>query len=269
MNLGALASLLLAEGLYVRAIGILRGRGVTVGRGQQACFHGAMLLWAIGLLSPLDAAAERGFTPHMAQHLLIADLAAPLLLAGIRNPVLVFLLPRPVLVGLARRGRARRAFRTLRRPLVALAVYGLVLYAWHFAFLFEAAVQSPLVHAVQHGSFVGIGILVWWAALEPKRRRLRGELWKIGHILSARMIGMFLAMAFVLIREPIYTGVYGPGGRPLGLEPVADQQVAGALMLSVDICIMVFALAFFFFRAAGDEDRREAKAAALPVRRAA
>ena len=30
----------------------------------------------------------------MAQHLLIADLAAPLLLAGVRNPVLMFYLPR-------------------------------------------------------------------------------------------------------------------------------------------------------------------------------
>ena len=56
-------------------------------------------------------------------------------------------------------------------------------------------------------------MLVWWSALEPKRRRLHGELWKIGHILAARMLGMFLGMGFVLIRQPIYTGVYGSGER--------------------------------------------------------
>ena len=77
-------------------------------------------------------------------------------------------------------------------------------------------------------------MLVWWSALEPKRRRLRGELWKIGHILAARMIGMFLGMAFVLIREPVYTGVYGTGERR-GLSALADQQTAGAMMVALDI----------------------------------
>ena len=55
---------------------------------------------------------------------------------------------------------------------------------------------------------------------------LHGELWKIGHILAARMIGMFLGMAFVLIREPVYTGVYGTGERH-GVSALADQQTAG------------------------------------------
>ena len=78
----------------------------------------------------------------------------------------------------------------------------LVLYGWHFVVLFEGAVRHPLVHALQHESFVAIGMLVWWSVLEPKRRRLRGELWKIGHIFAARILGMFLGMCFVLIRAP-------------------------------------------------------------------
>ena len=83
----------------------------------------------------------------------------------------------------------------------------------------------------QHASFIFAGMLVWWSALEPKRRQLHGDLWKIGHILSARMIGMFLGMAFVLIREPIYTGVYGSGERH-GISALADQQTAGAIMVA-------------------------------------
>jgi cytochrome c oxidase assembly factor CtaG len=101
------------------------------------------------------------------------------------------------------------------------------------------------------------GVLVWWSVLEPKRRQLRGELWKIGHILGARMIGMFLGMAFVLIREPVYADVYGTGDRR-GLSALADQQTAGAMMVAVDILIMVFALAFFFWQAARQYDRDEA-----------
>ena len=253
MNVGALVALVAAEVLYLRAIGTLRRRGVTVGRPQQAAWHAAMALWAIGLLSPVDRLAEEGLAMHMVQHLLIADLAAPLMLAGMRNPVLGFLLPREVLVPLAR-SRLRGVFRALRRPLVAIPVYAVVLYAWHFDFLFTAAVEQPLVHTLQHGSFVGIGILVWWAALEPKRRRLRGELWKIGHILAARLLGMLLGMAFVITRVPVYTDVYGSGERALGLDAVQDQQLAGGLMVTLDILIMAFALIFFFYRASQQDD---------------
>ena len=148
----------------------------------------------------------------MAQHLLIADLAAPLLLVGLRNPVLAFFLPRAVLVPLAR-GAGCDGFRFLRQPLVALPVYASSSTAGTSRSSSRPRCATTLVHALQHASFVSIGVLVWWSVLEPKRRRLRGELWKIGHILAARMLGMFLGMAFVLIRQPVYTGVYGTGER--------------------------------------------------------
>lgn len=256
---GVIAWLLVAEGLYVRALRVLGRRGVRIGRGQQACWHAGIALQAVGLLSPIDALGDDLLLAHMAQHLLIADLAAPLLLAGLRTPVLVFVLPRPALVSLARRQRLRALARRARRPLVALPLYGLLLYGWHMPFAFEAAVSHPAVHALQHASFVGSGILVWWSALEPNRRRLQGELWKIGHMLGARLIGMFLGMAFVLIRVPVYTGVYGNGERGLGLAALHDQQLAGALMVVTDIVLMMFVLTFFFLHAAREQDRTDAR----------
>jgi putative copper resistance protein D len=250
------------EALYVRALRILRGRGVTVPTAQVVAWHGAMALWIAGLLSPIDDLGDDGLAFHMLQHVLIADIAAPLMLIGLRNPVLAFFLPRDVLVPLARSRRLRSAFRTLRQPLVALPVYVLVLYAWHFSVFFDAAVRHPLVHALQHSSFIAIGVLVWWSVLEPKRRRLRGELWKIGHILAARFLGMFLGMCFVLIRQPIYTDVYGRGERALGLSPIHDQQLAGGMMVVLDILLMVGALAFFFQRAGQQYDTDERRAEA-------
>jgi putative membrane protein len=256
---GAVILVATAEGLYLRALHVLRGRGVAVPRSQIALWHGGIALWAIGFFSPIHTLGDDLLSFHMAQHLLIADLAAPLLLAGARNPVLAFLLPRPALVTLARSGAPRRWFRRLRQPLVAVPVYALVLYGWHFSIFFEAAVRHPFVHALQHMSFVAIGILVWWAALEPKRRRLHGDLWKIPYLLGARMVGMFLGMSFVLIRVPIYTGVYPAGERRFGLSALADQQIAGAMMVTLDILIMVFALCFFFFKASQQADRDEAR----------
>jgi putative copper resistance protein D len=247
------------EGLYLRALHVLHGRGVSVPTVQIVLWHMGIALWAIGFFSPIHTLGDDLLSAHMAEHLLIADLAAPLLLAGVRNPVLMFYLPRPALTTLARSGWPRRAFRWMRQPLVAIPIYTLFLYGWHFSIFFEAAVRNPLVHALQHMSFVGIGILVWWSALDPKRRRPRGELWKIPYLLGARMIGMMLGMSFVLIRVPIYTGVYGSGERKFGLSPIADQQIAGALMVTLDILIMVFALCYFFYKASQQADRDEAR----------
>jgi hypothetical protein len=51
--------------------------------------------------------------------------------------------------------------------------------------------------------------------------------------------------------------VYAAGDRGHGLNALGDQQLAGAMMVTLDILIMVFALCFFFFRAAQDADRDE------------
>jgi cytochrome c oxidase assembly factor CtaG len=256
MDVGALLLVAGAEFLYLRALRILRGRGVAVPHAQIWLWHAGIALWVVGFFSPLHPLSDDLLSAHMAQHLLIADLAAPLLLVGARNPVLGFMLPRPALVTLAR-SPLRGWFDVLKRPLVAVPVFVLVLFGWHFSIFFEAAVKYPFVHALQHMSFVAIGILVWWSALEPKRRRLRGELWKVPYLIGARMAGMLLGMSFVLIRVPVYTGVYAEGDRGHGFSALGDQQTAGAMMVSVDLLIMVFALCFFFYRAAQDADREE------------
>jgi putative membrane protein len=240
---------------YAHGVRRLRRRGRAVPRWQLACFAAGLALFGVALSEPMDAWGERLVVGHMAQHLLMADLAAPLLLAGLRWPMHLFALPRPVLVLIARRRWLRRPLTTLVRPLVAIPLYVVVLYFWHLTPLFEAAATDELVHGLQHQSFVLISIMVWWPALEPHRRRLRGELWKIGHVLAARVGGMFLAMGMVAARSPWYDGAYGERARSYGLSPVDDQQLAGGLMLSLDFFVVLFVLGFFFWRAAVDHDR--------------
>jgi putative copper resistance protein D len=246
----------LLVGMYVRAVRMLGRRGFRVPRGQQAAWYGGVALIAVGLLGPLDTLADDLLVAHMGQHLLIGDLAAPFLLAGMRTPVLQFILPRPLLVKLARRNGLRAAFRLVRRPLVALPLYVLILYTWHFAFAFQAALHHPWVHALQHESFLIAALLVWWPAIEPGKRPMPGELWKAGYVLGARTVSMFLAMAFVISRHPAYSW-YADRGRTHGLSPLSDQQLAGGLMLCVDIVVMMAALAFFFWRASSQDQRRE------------
>jgi cytochrome c oxidase assembly factor CtaG len=237
--------------LHARATRTLGRRGYRVPLGQRAAWYAGVALITIGLFGPLDHLGEDLLVAHMGQHLLIADLAAPLLLVGARSPVLFFMVPRPLLVALARQPRLRAFSRFLRKPLVALPIYIGVLYAWHLAFAFEAALDSDLVHGLQHQSFVAIGLLVWWPVLEPNRSRLRGELWKAGYVLGTRVMTMFVGMAFLILRDPAYDDYTGAHG----LSALSDQQLAGGLMMAVDLLIMLSALAFFFWRAGVDHDR--------------
>jgi putative copper resistance protein D len=259
---GPVALLLLLEALYVRAVRILGDRGYRVPKGQQAAWHVAIALMAIGLVGPLDSLGHELLIAHMGQHLLIADLAAPLLLIGARSPVYAFMLPKPVLVPLARRHRLRAAFRFLRQPLVAIPVWVLVLYGWHFRFMFEGALGNDFVHALQHQSFVLGSLLVWWSVIEPRRRRTPGSLWKVPYVLGARLAGMFLGMAFIIMRSPAYDQ-YARTAAEHGISPLTDQQVAGGMMLGLDLLVMLFATGFFFLRSGQDHDRAQRPRAAV------
>jgi len=242
--------LALAAGLYVRAIRILRGRGVRIPRARQAAWWLGLALLAAGLLSPVAAYADELLSLHMAEHLLIGDLAAPFLVAGLRSPVLLFFPPRPVLVFLARRHGLRRAFALARRPLVALGIYVLVLYGWHLAFAFEAALRDPLVHALQHQSFLLANVLLWWVVLEPQRMAFPPDLWKIAYVFAARMASLMFGMAVVVTRTPIYGGFYGSRARAHGLTPLSDQQIGAGLMMVVDVLMIIGTLSYVFWVAA-------------------
>ena len=254
--------ILLGTGLYVRAVRVLAGRGYRVPAGQQVAWYAGMALTAIALVSPIDMLGEDLLSAHMAEHLMIADLAAPLFLIGVRSPVYAFMLPRPVLVAVSRRQGLRRLFRFVRRPLVAIPIWIVILYGWHLAFLFDAALRHPLLHAFQHQTFVAGSLLVWWSVIEPKRRRLPGDLWKAPYVLGARLAGMFLGMAFIVMTTPAYADFYGDRAREYGLSPLTDQQIAGGLMLGLDLLIMLFSVGFFFYRSGQEHDRAQQTAAA-------
>jgi cytochrome c oxidase assembly factor CtaG len=245
--------LLLASGLYVRALRVLRRRRLRVSGWQQAAWWIGLGLLTIALLGPPDAYDDRLLSAHMAQHLLLGDIAAPFLLLGLRTPLLLFYLPRSALVLLARRRWLRRAFAGLRRPLVALPVYVATVYVWHWSPLFEGALEHPLLHALQHEAFLLANLLLWWPVIEPMRRRMGGQLWKIGYIFAARMSTMFLGMMFVFARGVLYAGFYGHGARE-GIAARTDQQTAGGLMMTLDIVVMVLAVCWFFWLASREHD---------------
>jgi putative membrane protein len=260
VDLSAIYLLLLPAALYVRAVRVLGARGYRVPVLQQVCWFAGLASIGIALLSPLDELGETDLlSAHMGQHLLIGDIAAPLLLLGLRSPVYAFVLPRPVLVPLARSQPLRRLLRFLRQPWIAAPLWIVILYGWHLPFAYEGALRSPALHALQHQTFIIGSLLVWLSVLEPARRRVPGGLWKIAHITGVRFAGMFLGMAFLILRAPAYEGFYGDRALEHGLTPLEDQQLAGGLMLGLDLVVMIGALTFFFLRTAQDADLAEAQ----------
>jgi putative membrane protein len=260
VDLTAIYLLLLPAAMYVRAVRVLAKRGYGVPALQHACWFVGLAAIGAALLSPLDELGETDLlSAHMGQHLLIGDVAAPLLLLGLRSPVYAFLLPRPVLVPLARAEPLRRMLRRIRQPWIAAPIWIVILYGWHLAPAYEGALRSPVLHGLQHQTFIIGSLLVWLSVLEPTRRRVPGGLWKIAHITGVRFAGMFLGMAFLLIRNPVYDGFYGRRALEHGLTPLEDQQLAGGLMLGLDLVVMLGALTFFFLRTAQDADCAEAQ----------
>ena len=109
-------------------------------------------------VSPLDGLADELLTFHMIQHLLIMDVAALLFVLGLTGPLM-----QPLL--------AMRGFRWMRHlgnPLFALAIWTILLYAWHIPALYEAATfDSDLVHALQHLCFFFAGARLLDVAARP------------------------------------------------------------------------------------------------------
>ena len=167
----------------------------------------------VALLSPLDSLGETDLlSAHMAQHLLIADLSAPLLVIGLRSPVYAFLLPRAMFAALARSQRLRALFRFLQAALGRRADLDPVLYGWHLAPAYEAALRSPgAARAPAPDASSSRRCCCGSRSWSRRAGACPGELWKIAHIVGSRFAGMFLGMAFVIVQRPIYEGFYGRG----------------------------------------------------------
>jgi len=202
-----------------------------------------VLVVVLGLVSPLDAIAE-GYlqSAHMLQHVLVADLGIALTLLAVRGPLSFFFLPRDLLAPLARATWLRATLSFLLRPAVAISLWLGVLVAWHVPALYEAALETPLVHRLEHLSFVVVGLLVWTLIVDPSGHRRLSVNGRIGLAAGLFWAGQLLAYVFVFSFEPYY-GVYvDQPERLFGLSPLTDQRLAGVVMMAEQALTLGLAL---------------------------
>lgn len=238
-----LAGLILAAVLY--ALGLRRRgrRGAIVPAWRIACYYAGLLSIALALLSPISVFSGLLFLMHMIQHMLLSMVGAPLILLGAPTLPLLWTLPGPArrLVGrlLAGASPLRRAFRWLTRPLAASTLYAATLWIWHLPALYDASLRSDALHYLQHALFFGTALLFWWPVIRPvPGRPSRADPMLLFYLFLSAMQSTLLGIVITFTREPLYPH-YTRVPRVWGIPPLADQQIAGGVMMFGDLIYFV------------------------------
>jgi putative membrane protein len=223
----------------------LRTRKVATPAWRQWCFYGGLVLMAATLVSPLAHLSEELFLAHMLEHLLIADLGTLLIVLGLTGPVL-----QPLL-------KAIPWLRSFGHPVVALVCWTANFYVWHLPALYQSAVSSDAVHALQHILFVSFGIAMWMALLGPlPKPSWFGNGAKIGYIVAVRLIQSVLANALLWSSGVLYPR-YAAGQEYWGISPANDQSAAGAIMMIEGSIVTILLFGWLFIRAARESEERQ------------
>jgi plastocyanin len=154
-----------------------------------------LFVFSIGF-PPFDDATTLDLTTHMIQHIVIV-------MAGIM-----------IAYPLHRKGYFRR-IEGKGSPFVALAVIIAVIAFWHLPTFWDAAVLNPLIHAIEHFSFLLVGILIG-SSLQTLSDRAKIDVLLLG------FFGHF-GYGLVLISNYVIYPLYS----------IADQGALGIVMFSV------------------------------------
>ena len=199
----------------------------------------------------------------MVQHMLLVAVAAPLLLLG--APVRPLLRGLPLAVRsrvvrpLARSALVRGAMHLLRRPLVAGLVYVVGLYAWHVPALYDAALDDPLVHVVEHLWFLATALLFWSVVIDPVP--FRGTLPYAARIFFLLLAGAgqntILGGLLSFSTRLLYRSYEHGQPERYGLDAITDQRIGGAVMWVPGDFIFLGAASVAFFMWLAQEEREQ------------
>jgi len=204
--------------------------------GLFACGLAVML---VPLISPLNVAGERYLlSAHMLEHVFLADAGAALLVLSVRGPIARALLPRPAPAPLHAAGDF------LMRPAVTLALWAVVVSAWHIPAVYDRALTHPALHAAEHLSFVFVGLLAWTQLIDPTGSGRLGITGRLAFTVAMFFAGQLLSDALVFSFHAYYPAYADRSGRLLGMTPLADQRLAGIVMaleqlLTLGTCFVV------------------------------
>jgi putative membrane protein len=234
-------------GPYVLRARRLKSEGRPVAGWRQLCFFAGAALVVAALVPPVDRLSDELLYAHMAQHLVLADIAALLIVLGLTGPLLQPLLRR----------RPVDALRLVSNPLVAFPLWAVDLYAWHSPFLYQAALRHDAVHALEHACFFFFGLNMWLPLFGPlPKPAWFGNLGRLAYIIAVRLTGAVLANIFIWSGTVFYS-FYRAGEASHGVSALHDQSIAGALMMLEESVLTIGLFAWLFAKAATEGERRQ------------
>ncbi len=242
----------LSELLPLALLGLLytkRARTLGLGRRpvpgwRQACFYGGLATIALTLIA-LTGAGQELVTAHMAQELLLGDIAALLLVLGLTGPLIA-----PMM-----RIRLFNRLSVLAHPLIAFPLWAINLYAWHLRIFYEAALNHPGVHGLEHVMLLGFGVNMWMCLVGP----LPTPSWfgngaKLAYVVAVRVTGAVLANLFMWSGNLFYAH-YTSGDAARHISPIADQNIAGAVMMIEQSALTLGLLYWLFLRSSRQNEQ--------------
>jgi putative membrane protein len=232
--------------LYAQRVRTLALEDRPVPGWRQACFYGGFVVIAVALTS-LGAASQDLLFVHMIEHLLLGDIAALLIVLGLTGPLLA-----PVL-----RIRLFDRLRALSHPVVAFPLWTIDLYAWHLPVFYQAALRHTGIHALEHAMFLGFGINMWMCLFGPlPTPAWFGNLGKLVYIIAVRLAGTVLGNVF-LWSGTVFYPFYIKGDAHFHISPIADQNIAGAIMMVEESILTICLFCWLFLRTARESEERQ------------
>jgi cytochrome c oxidase assembly factor CtaG len=145
----------------------------------------------------------------------------------------------------------------LAHPLVAFPLWALDLYVWHLPALYQAALRHSGVHALEHMMFLAFGINMWMCLFGPlPMPAWFGNAAKLGYIVAVRLTGAVLGNVFLWSGSAFYP-FYTRGDAIWHVAPIADQNLAGAVMMVEESILTLGLFCWLFLRAAREGEERQ------------
>jgi putative membrane protein len=249
-----------------------RGHPSAADRWREASFVAGLATIAIALGSPVHDLADELLWVHMVQHILLVLVAPPLLALARPWNRMWHGLPLEF-----RRATARAVTRSprlapLRRtaaffgdPVPSWLLFNFVFVAWHLPAAYDAALTSEPVHALEHATFFGTGLLFWTRVIDsPPWRSSLSDPGRAIYAGLALLVGWMLAMVLALATSPLYAPYAAQASRPGGISALADQHLAAGMMWvpgSIPFTVIILFLAYRWLdpTRAHDQERRPAR----------
>ena len=235
----------------IAAVLSLRAWRREPGAAWRAWCFGAGLLLVVGALnSPLGTiAVEYLVLFHLLQNVMISDWAPPLLLLGLTPAMRA---------AIAARGGA--PFAKITRPGITLPVWLVAWYVIHLGAVYDAAVRSTVLLAIEHAVLIAVGLLFWWPVLCDVPRSV-ATLVRIGYVLAAFVLSAFLGLALTF-SPPVYGYYEDLPERLWGITARQDQNLGGILMSTEQAVVFFTAIVWLLGRLLREEAEAEERLAA-------